>query len=168
MSSINKQPAGLLDFFGIKNGGRNPVELRNDVTGQIPLLDLYESASEIVQGTSTGNVAAGVTLFGPAGVVSDTGTTWHFQSYSLRINTTVAAAFAYCRLGIAYNGVFHGLTETMYGNEANLVLGFPGQISVAVRDLWLPASWSLAFECNGLGVPAVPFDTEWRGTRYRW
>lgn len=44
---INRHPNGLLDFFGIKNGGRNPQYLLPSLSPTIDLLQHYAQANAI-------------------------------------------------------------------------------------------------------------------------
>lgn len=51
---LNRQPIGLLDFFGIKNGGRYPVELIDRLQPSIDLLRHYtETAAQIFTWSGT-------------------------------------------------------------------------------------------------------------------
>jgi len=43
VSGINRQPAGLLSFFGIKNTGRNPRDLATTISPTLDLHDWYLS-----------------------------------------------------------------------------------------------------------------------------
>lgn len=165
MTTLNKQPIGLLDFFGIKNGGRYPQFLTEGLQGQLNLLPLYECASEINNGSTTGNLVGGVTLFGPAGLTTDPGDTWHFQAFSLKFNTIAGGAYASCRLGVYYSptATFIGLTEERFGiNTAQPVIK-----ALAATDVWIGPGWSLAFDCTEL-LNVVPFEASWLGTEYRW
>lgn len=162
---LNRQPLGLLDFFGIKNGGENPLELGRVLQPQLDALPLYENTAPTDIGSVAGALAGGVVLFGPAGATSEPGSTWHVRSFSLTFNTTPAGDFAYVRLGAFYSGVFVGFTEIAYGNGALAALA--GINGLAVRDVWLPPGWSLAYEVLGIGgTPS--FVADWWAYQYRW
>ncbi len=91
---INRAPLGLLDFFGIKSGGRNPQNIAATVAPTLDLWNLYEQDALEVYGDGTG-VAAGGALGGwdyggPGflpGIVPEN-EFWHIREYS----ATVAAA----------------------------------------------------------------------------
>jgi len=162
---LNRQPNGLLEFFGIKNGGENPQQLGQILQPQLDVLPLYENTAAAVVGSVTNNVAAGAVLFGPAGATSEPGDTWHFRTVGLYMNTVAVGAAAYMRLGAYFSGTFVPFTGTIYGNQA--VGTLPIQHSIFARDIWLPPGWSLAYECSGLaGVPT--FVASWWAYRYRW
>jgi len=165
VTSLNRQPVGLLDFFGIKNGGRYPEKLGDVVLPQMNVLSLYEWAGPLEFGSSSGNLAGGVTTFGPAGLTSLPGDSWHFDSLSVRFNTSAAGSFAGVRLGKYYaaQAVFVGFTETIYAAQGVA----PVVKSLFLQDTWLGPGWSLAYEVIELNA-AVPFQAAWVGTRYRW
>lgn len=162
---LNRQPLGLLDFFGIKNGGEYPLELGRVVVPQLDALPFYENAGETVYGTATGNLAAGVVLFGPAGATTEPGDTWHFRSFGLSFDTTGVGNFAYLRLGAAFGSVFVPWTGIVYGNNA--VAALPGHNALAVQDVYLPPGWSLAYQTLGIGG-APPFQASWMAYRFNW
>lgn len=45
MSGINRQPYGMLSFFGLKNFGRNPQALSEQLAGTLDLRDWYLSTN---------------------------------------------------------------------------------------------------------------------------
>lgn len=163
---LNRQPNGLLDFFGIKNGGENPVELGRVLLPQLDVLPFYEMAAPSVVGAVSGNLSAGVVLFGPAGATSEPGDTWHFRSVGLQFNTTGATAFAYVRLGVQNGLQFVPMTQVAAGNGA--VASIPGVNGLVMRDVYLPPGWALAYEVLGLSAAAVAFTAEWWGYRFNW
>lgn len=162
---LNRQPNGLLDFFGIKNGGENPLELGRVLLPQLDTLPFYEMGAGAVTGTVSGNLAAGPVLFGPAGASTEPGDTWHFRNVGLEFNTTGVGTFAYVRLGVWDGLVFHAHTAIAYGNAALAAL--PGINGLSMQNVYLPPGWALAYECLGLG--AVPtFSAQWWGYRFNW
>ena len=92
---INRQPVGLLDFFGLKNGGQYPQQLATTLAPTIDLLRLYEADVEefISDGVS---VAAGGALgdfdFGGAssrpGIVPQN-ELWHIHHFALQLSVPV-------------------------------------------------------------------------------
>lgn len=93
---INRQPVGLLDFFGLKNGGQYPQSLGTTLAPTIDLLRLYEADTEefISDGVS---VAAGGALgdfdFGAVaarpGIVPQN-ELWHVLDYALQLSVPAA------------------------------------------------------------------------------
>lgn len=164
---LNRQPNGLLDFFGIKNGGENPLELGRILQPQLDTLPLYENAAPTEVGSVSGALAFGPVLFGPAGATTEPGASWHFRSVAISVNSTGAGDQAYVELG-AYNGLtFVPFTGVLYGNQALLAAALPGVSGLYIRDLWLPPGWALAY--NTLGVAGAPtFVATWWGYQYRW
>jgi len=60
VSSINRSPLGLLGFLGIKNFGRNPVQLSDTLLPQWDLSELYWSSGAVhATNTQTGLVTVG-------------------------------------------------------------------------------------------------------------
>ncbi len=162
---LNRQPNGLLDFFGIKNGGENPLELGRVLLPQLDTLPFYEMGAGAVTGTVTGNLAPGAVLFGPAGATTDPGDTWHFRNVALQFDTTGAGAFAYVRLGV-YDGLrFHAHTGVAYGNNAVATIANVNGLSM--QNVYLPPGCSLAYEVLGIAA-APPFSAQWWGYRFNW
>lgn len=164
---LNRQPNGLLDFFGIKNGGENPLELGRILQPQLDALPLYENAAPTEIGSATGVIAAGPVLFGPAGVTSDPGATWHFRAASITVTTTAVGDSCYVELGVVGAGVFVPMAGTLYGNQGLGATGLSGVNSLFLRDLWLPPGYALAYRALAFtGTP--PFEVRWWGYQYRW
>lgn len=164
---LNRQPNGLLDFFGIKNGGRNPFELGQILQPQLDLLPLYENAAPQVVGSASGSISAGgVTLFGPAGLTTSPGSSWHIRGASATFNATTVGHAIYARLGAYYNGTFIAFSPLAFGAQS--VVG-ANYAQCAVSDLWLPPGWSLAFDVPGSGVAGTPtFVASWWAYEFRW
>lgn len=162
---LNRQPNGLLDFFGIKNGGLNPQQLGQIVQPQLDVLSLYENTAPAVVGNTSGAAAAGPVLFGPAGATSEPGASWHFRGVSVLMETPLPADVAYWRLGAYYNGTFVAFTDLngINGTFTNVA----NRGALHIRDLWLPPGWSLAYE-TFLLAGAPNFYAAWWGYRYAW
>jgi hypothetical protein len=65
MQPLNRVPAGMLDFFGIKAGGWGPRELSQLLTPQLDLTDWYTQTNALdvsftVTGSPFGNVGSSV------------------------------------------------------------------------------------------------------------
>lgn len=162
---LNRQPNGLLDFFGIKNGGLNPQQLGQIVQPQFPVLELYENTAPAAVGSVNGAASGGPVLFGPAGATSSPGSTWHFRAVSLLMETPLPADVAYWRLGVSYNGVFIAHTDLngINGTFTNVA----NRGGLYMRDVWLPPGWSLAYEVF-LIAGAPTFTAAWWGYPYNW
>lgn len=87
--TINRQPVGLLDFFGLKNGGKYPQQLASTLAPTIDLLRLYEADVEefisdgvsVEAGTAIGNFNFGGATNRP-GIVPQN-ELWHVLEYSI-------------------------------------------------------------------------------------
>jgi hypothetical protein len=82
---VNRQPTGLLGYFGIKNGGKNPQSLSETLLPQLDLLDWYLNTAPQFA-TTTGTIAAGanvITVAPPAGEA------WHVTHYGVWADTGV-------------------------------------------------------------------------------
>lgn len=164
--NLNKQPLGLLDFLAIKNGGVYPQILSETLAPTLQLLDLYETASTQVYGTSSANLVAGLTLFGPAGAVNQPGVAYHYRSFGVRWDCTAAAAVAYVELGICPNATtIVPITPTAVALQA---VASQQHASLVARDVWVPPGWQLGFRCFGLVGGANPYITNWHGVAYAW
>ena len=162
---LNRQPNGLLDFFGIKNGGENPLELGRILQPQLDTLPLYENAAPTEFGAVSGNLAAGPVLFGPAGATTEPGSSWHFRSVGFYLAVSAAGDIGYARIGAYYGSQFIPFTSMI---QVNQTIGtFPVVVATVARDVWLPPGWALAYEGSAIvGTPG--FSATWWGYQYRW
>jgi len=62
VSTINRQPAGLLGFLGIKNFGRNPETLSANLAPTWDLSDLYLNSNPLYAEVTSTAAAAGYTI----------------------------------------------------------------------------------------------------------
>lgn len=90
---VNRQPTGLLGYFGIKNGGRNPQHLSEELSPGLDLLDWYlNTAPQFAQ--TAGTTAAGVSAIT---VSPPQGEAWFVTHYGVWCDTgvgeTVGALF---------------------------------------------------------------------------
>lgn len=162
---LNRQPLGLLDFLGIKNGGQYPLTLGEQLAPVLEALELYENTAAAVIGSTSGNVAGGPVLFGPAGATSEPGAAWHFRAVSMIVQCPAGVDVAYWRLGAYYGSTFVALTDLSGVNGG--FAGVPNRGALHIRDLWLPPGWALAYTCDVVaGAPT--FQAEWWGYQYRW
>lgn len=97
MSGINRQPLGLLSFFGIKNTGRNPDQLANVIA---PTLDLSRWYLEQNSQSSATNQAVAAVGFTSVLVVPD-GQTWAILGCSVNSQAALGAGVT-LRIGGAW------------------------------------------------------------------
>lgn len=80
MTGINRQPAGVLGFLGIKNFGRNPETLGNTLAPVWDYTDFYlEAAAQISQISGTWDAAGTLGIFTPPA-----GEVWFVSHFGLR------------------------------------------------------------------------------------
>ena len=94
MTGINRNPGGLLGFLGIKNFGRNPQTLTEQLAGTWDLADLYLSAACIQVEYSSSFAAAGKQM----AFQVPRGEYWYVRNFSCR---TDVMGFAGGSLAIA-------------------------------------------------------------------
>lgn len=80
MTGINRNPGGLLGFLGIKNFGRNPQGLTDQLAGTWDLADLYLSAAAIQSQYSATFTAAGKQM----AFAVPSGEYWYVRNFSVR------------------------------------------------------------------------------------
>ena len=90
-------PPGLLGFFGIKSGGRNPSELGEQVSPTLDLWDWYTQAKLLDGIASLGSVpsvavnATGIHVFSPNAIIVPEGEAWWVDNFTIRTGTLLAA-----------------------------------------------------------------------------
>lgn len=87
MSSINRQPRGLLGFLGIKNAGENPGELSHTMAPVWDLAQLY-LVNACEYGTRNDAITAPSTVIGDG---PPFGEIWYIHEYGARTGTLAAA-----------------------------------------------------------------------------
>lgn len=80
-AQISKAPVGYLDFFGIKNGGRNPIEVASTVAPVIDVVPFY-LASEWEVVVETGLAVAG-TNPGTFALTVPPGEVWYVKEFGI-------------------------------------------------------------------------------------
>lgn len=102
MTSINRQPTGLLGFLGIKNFGRNPDNLGTTLAPTWDLAPWYLNSSPRYLSVASSIVGAGV---GATVLLFDApaGETWYITNFSILATTPVGGAIngRLCRFGPA-------------------------------------------------------------------
>jgi len=98
MSTINRQPLGLLGFLGIKNSGKYPADLNPGLNPVWDLSELYlANPSEYVQVSMTAN-----TVGNQATVIQvPNGEVWWVSHAGVRSATLIAAEFLNLSLTLA-------------------------------------------------------------------
>ncbi len=89
-ASINKVPAGLLGFLGIKNGGENPTQLESQLRTSVDLWPLYQAGYGEIVSAAINVAAAGFPVGGAPFTVPDNQYWWCFE-YSIQSNTALGA-----------------------------------------------------------------------------
>lgn len=117
MSGINRQPLGLLSFFGVKNTGRNPSALAEIIAPTLDLARWYLSTNSQSTAINANVAAVGFTSFL---TVPET-ETWAVLACSVNTQAVLGAG-ARLRIGGAFSrisplgSVVHPLT--LYGDTA--------------------------------------------------
>lgn len=155
MAPLNKQPSGLLSFLGIKNGGRNPVELLQDLRGTWDLQQLYLIDNVEAGSSTTVGVGAGALQFGPSATSPRRGPIWVWN-YGCRLDASGGAA-AGAQLGTVYSpsGIFVPIRDKVIGTSTIVGTGHGG--------FWLGPDDVLAVQVSDL-VGAVDLVAYWRVT----
>jgi hypothetical protein len=157
---IQIAPQGLLNYFGIQNGGRNPSGLANDLTGVLdlqPLYDIekYEAMSDGVA-AAAGGALGDFAFSGPTNLpgVCPANEFWHILRYNVFISVaTVGATMSVTptvqvpRKGLTGGGSFALPVGPMVNNPQ--VGPFILQ-AWATHDFWVPPGGVLGGTTNSL------------------
>jgi len=84
---LNAQPQGYLDSLGLKQNGRNPVNINDDITGVLLLNQFYNASNVLYQGAyvvGVGSIGTH-TAFGPV----PQGRVWQVQAFDAFCTTGV-------------------------------------------------------------------------------
>jgi len=129
---INAPVNGLLSFFGLKNGGRNPQHLSEDLVPVIDLLDWYQAnGAEAAASASTVINAVGFTSLG---IVVPNGEWWFVQHFTVITGTLTAGQ----SLSVAPMWTDATPQAVMLGGYSPvLVAGDAGAVR-ADRNFWVP------------------------------
>lgn len=93
---VNRLPPGLLDLLGIKNGGKNPGSLVDQLMPVLEMRDWYMTQ------TAAAVSAAGSAAINAAGTYTTTGTTltvpagewWYITDFSCIVDASATSAFS--------------------------------------------------------------------------
>jgi hypothetical protein len=182
---INRQPVGLLDFFGLKNGGQYPQQLGTTLAPTIDLLRLYESDVEEFISDGIARAAGGaigdfdfgaVTNF--PGIVPQN-ELWHILEYSIQLAVPANVTM----WTFACTAQIQRISPTVFGTgRGSMLVGEPVAAPVAnaanpanivraraATDFWLPANGILGGVTMWLDpvATAVPAFHNVRFVRYR-
>lgn len=160
IAPLNKIPNGLLSFLGIKNGGRNPYVLGEQLAPTWDLAQWY-MAGTYEYGVSNSNIAGvGLEVFGPASI--NDGDTWYVHAGGLAVDTTGAGASIAFNLGIA----------DALGNFVPL-----NDIEYSAATSWIGRSYPRGFllgpgevmAANVAGIAGAPLNAffQWKVSRFR-
>lgn len=113
MGQLNRQPAGILGFLGIKNFGRSPDELATILAGTWDLSNWY------LANAAQYTVAAGtITATGGLAVHTvPTGKVWSVMGWDCQIITGAGDTVQYSFAQIQPGGT---LPRLVYGNQENV------------------------------------------------
>lgn len=140
MTTLNRNPVGLLGFLGIKNGGRYPQQLSEVLAGTVDLAGLY-MAQDIRSASVNSSVAAPGFSFAfevPPGEV------WYAHQYGFRTVELAAGEVLQYALGVSDNqgaGIPVPISDAQY-----LSVGQAGVVGTKT-GLWLPAGSLLGVYC---------------------
>lgn len=136
---LNRQPLGLLDFFGIKNGGENPRTLGNVLLPMVDLAPLYLVPASTIN-VQTGNIAGtGLTLFGPKTQADSR--LWYFHEAGFYVDAAGAGDSIVIELGIVD-------TLNQYAPIAAPITASVAWGGSYERGIWLGQGQSLAVRCH--------------------
>lgn len=133
--SISRVPRGLLGFFGIKNGGRNPDALSSSVQASICLKDWYMNTNRQYARTGVNIAGTAFTAFFAAGV----GEYFYVQHASFISSALGAGQTLETVLAIQDAS---GIRQFAV-SDAGRVYGAGEIVSVQARDFWLNPGESL-------------------------
>lgn len=161
MSRINRQPKGLLGFLGIKNTGRNPSTLAEQMLGTWDLSSLYlVNGAEYAQRTDNATVTTTIIGDGPA-----VGEVWYVHEYGARTANLLAGetvSFAIGIYGPAGTNVFVPTTSL------TAVSAVPGDRYCVASNrpvILTPGETLGLFVTDITTVGNVPITTSYRFTR---
>lgn len=131
---LNVQPIGLLNFLGIKSGGRYPMTLDGTLLPTLELFEHYVAANSeeyFATPAAFGTTAAGGVEFtstGPSDIIAGAGALtvptseyWYVQYMALRMNFNAAAgeSASMCP-GVRLANSSNGLATTLSGYETSV------------------------------------------------
>lgn len=135
---LQRPPTGLLGFFGIKNGGKNPGSLGDVLLPTFRTREIYEASNFqfFNQRTFLGGVPAFIfNLTVPQGEL------WHVLFYNVLVTTFAGDAFSGY---VGYRDTPTSLTGPM---SPSITLGANSAASTFVpQDLWLTSGESLGVQ----------------------
>lgn len=151
---IQPPPLGLLGLLQLKNVGRNPAFLQDEVSPSIEMFDFWIQGSLDTVGTFSAAPAAGtVTGFNPfttpSSLTVPNEETWWVENFSCTFGAGVGGTFTGIRL--AYQN-FNGKTFVIGDQELNLAAQNT-RIMVA-RRFWLPPGSVLGWFHDSITVAA--------------
>lgn len=163
MTSINRQPAGVLGLLGIKNGGEYPRDLSNVLVPTWDMTDLYVlNASEYL--TRTDNVTATGTLQTDGPIP---GEVWRVTEFGARTGNLAAGETIQFALGLFGPGTAPIYVPLTSVQSASAVAGDRAQAAIQRPVLLNPGETLGVFITDVTTVGNVPVLTSLRFTRLR-
>lgn len=149
--TINKLPAGLLGFLGVKNGGRYPQDLNLTLQPTWDLQEQYFVANcELFQ--QTVSVATGTNSY-PAAIGPTQSEYWVVQDYSGRITLQAADTSIELALGYEFQGTPLGPFMALQNLTGTYATGGAAKgVSVVADRKWfvLPPGSLLSITANAV------------------
>lgn len=146
--TIQVIPQGLLGFFQLKNGGRNPGTLTEVLSGTLDLRDWYFNSQREVWSTYTVSVASGITGFQsfttPGALVVPDNEFWYVHNYTIFSNQ-LAAGDSFTGFAPAYRDVPGSATTFIVGDFQNASGVNTRPTAFAAQGFWLTPGQELGF-----------------------
>ena len=164
MAKITRSPVGLLDFFGLKNDGRNPAELANVVAPIIDLREFYladrwQYTSESgLTATGTNNVACALSV--PVGEI------WYVKEFGVSSGALGAGVQLRLQAFITLPGNVARSQITAELDQA--ASGVAGEVvRTAVRDVLCTGGTEFGFtSLQNVGGPVGGLAAKWVYARF--
>lgn len=164
---LNIQPTGLLSFLQIKNGGRYPQWLGEQLVPTWDLAKHYEATNAQYITSAVANQAAGAQNY----LIDPASNYWRHVLWTSVLWTGLNAADLiqadFC-IGDPTAGTYHvcepvkpmAVDNAGYHRVYGLVGAAVMQIRSAAKDIWIPPGWTLnLLQYSGVitGVPTLQF-----------
>lgn len=144
MSEISRIPQGILGFLGIKNGGRNPRYLVDQLAPTWDMTSLYlENAAQYQSTVSTLNATGYLALFS-----APPGELWLVTDYSVDLATGAGEAWQ----GVLSRATANNLAQVRLADDRTFGASAWGAM-VAPRNLYLAPGESLGISTDSVTGP---------------
>lgn len=176
---LNAIPQGLLDFFGIKSMGQNPIDLQQQIIPTLEMIDWYANfKDEYAVSATPANIVLpnssgffGITSWAPGTIPSPVpgGELWFVREFVVAA-TAMAAAVTNLEIAPAYQvGAFNGVHVLPFSRggptAGNAVL--KGQRAACLQPFWLPTGATLGYTLLSGEGTSTPFSASLRVVRVK-